>query len=57
MDIQSNTIEPTEINGVEYKIIKNLDKEYYKIKDKFLIEIIKELEEELENKTDKTLKK
>ena len=57
MDIQSNTIEPTEINGIEYKIIKNLDKEYYKIKDKFLIEIIKELEEELENKTDKTLKK
>ena len=57
MDIQSNTIEPTEINGIEYKIIKNLEKEYIKMKDKLFLEIIKELEEEFENKTDKTLKK
>ena len=50
MDIQSNTIEPTEINGIELKIMNKLRKEYDKIKNKLLLEIIKELE------LDKTLK-
>ena len=50
MDTQSNTIEPTEINGIELKIMNKLGKEYDKIKNKLLLEIIKELE------LDKTLK-
>ena len=40
----SNTIEPTEINGIELKIMNKLGKEYDKIKNKLLLEIIKELE-------------
>tara|TARA_B100001123_G_C15258935_1_gene1005833 strand:+ start:43 stop:204 length:162 start_codon:yes stop_codon:yes gene_type:complete len=43
MDIQSNTIEPIEINGIEYKIIKKLEKEYNQIKNKLLLEILNEL--------------
>ena len=39
MDVQSNTIEPIEINGIEYKIIKKLEKEYNQIKNKLLLEI------------------
>lgn len=50
MDTQSNTIEPTEISGIELKIMNKLGKEYDKIKNKLLLEIIKELE------LDKTLK-
>ena len=44
---QSNTIDPIQISGPEYVIIKKLEKEYNKIKEKLIKEIFEEINDKI----------
>jgi len=49
MDVQTNTISPTEISREEYVIIKNLNNEYEYKKQEIMKDIMEEIKKELKH--------